>query len=136
MYILDTNALSELRRRDRANPGLAAWVRAAVEARLYLSAMTVFEIELGASRVARRDQAQGAMLRAWIDDTVLMRFADRILPVNAAVAMRAAHLHVPDPRPERDALIAATALVHGMTVITRNVADFTPTGVAVLSPWS
>ena len=97
--------------------------------------MTVFEIELGASRVARRDQAQGAMLRAWIDDTVLMRFADRILPVDAAVAMRAAHLHVPDPRPERDALIAATALVHGMTVITRNVADFTPTGVAVLNPW-
>ena len=136
MYILDTNALSELRRRDRSDPGLASWVRGAVETRLYLSVMTVFEIELGASRIARRDPAQGAMLRAWIDDTVLVRFADRILPINAAVATRAARLHVPDPRPERDALIAATALVHGFTVVTRNVADFEPTGVAVLNPWS
>lgn len=136
MYILDTNALSELRRRDRADPGLTAWVRAAVESRLFLSAVTLFEIELGALRVARRDPAQGAMLRTWIDDAVLVRFADRILPIDVAVAIRAARLHGPDPRPERDALIAATALVHGMTVVTRNVADFEPSGIPVLNPWS
>lgn len=78
---------------------------------------------------------QGRRLREWMDHLVLPEFAERIVPVDAAVALRCAALHVPDPRPERDALIAATALVHGMTIVTRNVADFLPTGVAVLNPW-
>ena len=85
--------------------------------------------------IARRDAAQGAVLRSWIDDQLLPRFEARILAVDAAVAQRCARLHVPDPRAERDALIAATAMVHGLTVVTRNVADFEPTGVALLNPW-
>jgi len=85
--------------------------------------------------VERRDPAQGAILRSWLDDHVLPAFADRVLPVDVVVAQRCASLHVPDPRSDRDALIAATAMVHGMTVVTRNVADFEPTGVRILNPW-
>jgi predicted nucleic acid-binding protein len=95
----------------------------------------LLEIEMGALRIARRDAPQGAVLRAWIDSQVLPTFADRVLPVDAAVARRCAALHVPDLRSERDALIGATALVHGMTVVTRNQADFIPMGVALLNPW-
>ena len=86
--------------------------------------------------VERRDERQGAVLRSWLEERVLVQYADRLLPVDLAVARRAAALHVPDPRPERDALIAATALVHGLVVVTRNVSDFAPTGVEVLDPWS
>jgi predicted nucleic acid-binding protein len=75
------------------------------------------------------------MFRAWMDNHVLPEFAARVLPVDTAVAQRCARLHVPDRRAERDALIAATALVHGMTIVTRNIADFEPTGVPVLNPW-
>jgi toxin FitB len=90
---------------------------------------------LGALQIARKDAAQGAILRAWIDDQILSRFEGRILAVDTAVAQRCARLHVPDPRAERDALIAATAMVHGLTVVTRDVADFEPMGVALLNPW-
>jgi predicted nucleic acid-binding protein len=76
------------------------------------------------------------VLRAWLESGVLAGFAGRILPVDIEIARRAAHLHVPDPRPERDAYIAATADIHGMTVVTRHLADFIPTGIATLSPWS
>jgi predicted nucleic acid-binding protein len=94
------------------------------------------ELELGTLLLERRDPIQGAGLRAWMDGHVLPEFADRTLPVDSEVALRCARLHVPDPRPERDALIAATALTHGMTVVTRDVADFEPTGVRVLNPWN
>ena len=93
------------------------------------------EIELGALLIGRRDPAQGAVLRGWLEDRLLPTFASRILPVDTIIARRCARLHVPDPQPERDAMIAATALVHGMTVVTRNVADFKPSGVPVLNPW-
>lgn len=135
MFVLDTNVISELRRPTRTDPRLLAWASATPTSRLFLSAITLLEIEMGALRVARRDQAQGRLLRAWIDDQVLPTFGERILAVDAAVALRCAQLHVPDPRSERDALIAATALVHGMTVVTRNVADFAPMGVVLLNPW-
>lgn len=135
MYLLDTNVLSGLRKPERANRGLIDWADTVPETLFFLSSLTIFEIELGAARTERRDHQQGRTLRNWINEVVLANFADRILPVDAAVAARAARLHVPDPRPERDALIAATALVHGMTVVTRNVADFEPTGVPVLNPW-
>lgn len=101
----------------------------------FISSITVYELELGILRMEQKDPAQGAVLRAWMDGQVLPRFAERILPVDIAVVQRCARLHVPDPRPERDALIAATALVHGMTVVARNVADFKPTGVGILNPW-
>lgn len=135
MYLLDTNVLSELRRRDRTDANVAAWIDAADPDSLFLSAITVLEVELGALSVARRDAAHGALLRQWIDTRVLPAFAGRILPVDVNVAQACARLHVPDPRAERDALIAATALVHRLTVVTRNVADFAPSGVAVVNPW-
>lgn len=105
-------------------------------ASLYISAITAMELELGILRVERRDAAQGEKLRTWMRTRVLPEFVERTLPIDAAVALRCARLHVPDPRSERDAYIAATALVHGMTVVTRNLADFEPTGVRLLNPWN
>jgi toxin FitB len=135
MFLLDTNVLSELRRRDRTHVRVGAWASAVPATDLYLSAITILEIEAGALLLARRDKAQGAMLRSWIDGQVLRAFAGRILPVDTAVAQRCARLHVPDPRAERDALIAATALVHGLKVVTRNVSDFAPMQCELVNPW-
>ena len=101
----------------------------------YLSSISILEVEIGAQRMSRRDPAQGATLRQWIDKVLLPQFEGRILPVDTAIAQRCAALHVPDPRADRDALIAATALVHGMTVVTRNTQDFAPLGIALLNPW-
>jgi predicted nucleic acid-binding protein len=134
-YLLDTNVLSEMRRQDKMNAGVKAWADSVAIADQYLSAITLLEIELGVLSVSRRDKAQAAILRSWIDTRVLPSFAGRILSVDATVALRCAQLHVPDPRPELDALIAATALVHGLQVVTRNVADFQPMGVKLLNPW-
>lgn len=137
MFLLDTNVVSELRkvRLGKADPNVARWADEVDPADLYLSVIVVQELEIGIRLAERRDPAQGAIFRAWLEAQVLPAFAGRILPVDIAVALRSAALHVPDPRPVRDALIAATALVHRMTVITRNVADFAPTGVSVLNPW-
>jgi predicted nucleic acid-binding protein len=135
MFILDTNIISELRRPEKCDPKVAAWAASIPLANIFLSAVTIFEIELGALSVERRDAAQGRILRAWIDEQVMPRFDKRILPFDTAVAQRCARLHVPDPRAERDAMIAATALVHGMTVVTRNVADFQSMAVPILNPW-
>lgn len=138
MYLLDTNVVSELRRAKtgKANPHVVVWAERVSVASLFLSAVTVLELEMGVLLIERRDPAQGTLLRAWLDERVLPAFAGRILPVDTAVARRCARLHVPDPRSERDALIAATALVHGLTVVTRNVADFAPMGVEILDPWT
>ncbi len=137
MFLLDTNVLSELRKAGdrKANSNVIAWLSSVDAATLYLSAMTLLEIELGILLMERRDAAQGARLRTWMTHHVMPEFLDRTLPVDAAVALRCASLPVPDPRGERDALIAATALVHSMTVVTRNVADFEATGVPLLNPW-
>jgi len=135
MFLLDTNVLSELRRVNRMDPRVAAWSDAVDPSDFFLSAITILEIEIGTLTIQHRDQVQGTMFRAWIDNTVLPTFKGRILPVDTAVAQRGARLHVPDPRAERDALIAATALVHRLKVVTRNVADFQPMGVDVVNPW-
>lgn len=136
-YLLDTNVISELRKPERrAAPAVRSWVSSRAPSDLYLSAITVLEIEVGISRVSRRDQTQAGRLRTWLEDGVLKVFAGRVLSIDVPVARQAARLHVPDPRPERDALIAATAAVHGLTVVTRNVADFEPMGTAVIDPWS
>jgi predicted nucleic acid-binding protein len=137
MFLLDTNVISELRKAGdgRANPRVTAWLSRVDAANLYLSAVTLMELELGVLLIARRDQRQGDRLRAWLDAYVLPEFAERTLPIDATVALRCARLHVPNPCPERDAFIAATALVHGMSVVTRNVADFKATGVALVNPW-
>ena len=137
MYLLDTNVVSELRKvqAGRADANVAAWVATVDAADLFVSAITLLELEIGVLSIERKDTAQGQMLRDWLEQQVLPEFATRVLPVDTAVARRCARLHVPDKRAERDALIAATALVHGMTLVTRNQVDFQPTGVRVLNPW-
>ena len=137
-YLLDTNVVSELPkiRLGKADRYVAQWADIVDASDLYLSVITVQELEIGVLLADRRDPPQGAVFRAWLNHQVLPAFADRILSVDTAVVQRSARLHVPDPRPVRDGLIAATALVHGLTVVTRNIADFEPPGVAVLNPWS
>ena len=135
-YLLDTNVISELRKpASRADRSVRAWASARKPSELHLSAITILEIELGIARLGRHDQAQAARLRAWLEEDVLEVFSGRILPIGVAEVRRAAWLQLPDPRPERDALIAATAIVHDLTVATRNVGDFAPMGVAVVDPW-
>lgn len=136
MFVLDTNVVSQLRRPEKADRKVLAWATIIPLASIFLSVVTLLELELGALSIARKDEAQGRVLRSWIDDQILPRFEGRMLAIDTAVALRCASLHVPDPRAERDALIAATALVHGMTIVTRNVADFERTGVQILNPWS
>ena len=137
MFMLDTNVVSELRKAKagKADPRVAAWASGVAAGSLYISVITVLELETGVLLVARRDAAQGAILGSWLHGHVLPAFAGRVLDVDTAVAQCCAKLHVPDPRAERDALIAATALVHGMTVVTRNMVDFQSTGVPILNPW-
>ena len=137
LYLLDTNVVSELRKvsAGRADPQVARWQAAVQPGDCFVSVMTMMEIEIGVLRLERRDARQGAALRAWLEDQVRPQFIDRTLAVDTNVAHACAALHVPDPRPERDALIAATALVHGLTVVTRNTADFAATGVPLLDPW-
>ena len=135
MYLLDTNVVSELRRPTRANPNVVAWASAAPASALFLSAITVLELERGVLLVERKDAAQGEILRSWLDTRLLPAFADRVLPIDVAVARRCARLHVPDPHSERDALIAATASVYGFTVVTRHAKVFEDTGVETVNPW-
>lgn len=135
MFILDTNVVSELRQPKKADPKVLAWASTQPIAAQFVSAITILEIELGVLQKERKDATQGAILRKWLDGHVLPQFAGRILALDHIVAMKCARLHVPDPRAERDAIIAATALVHGMTVVTRNIDDFTATGVPLLNPW-
>lgn len=137
MYLLDTNVVSELRRTrtGRADQNVLAWTNSIPLSNQFLSAISVLEIEIGALRVEHRDPVQGAALRSWIEEYVLPAFVGRILPVDTAVAQVCARLHVPDQSSYRDAFIAATALVHEMTVVTRNVSDFISTGVEILNPW-
>ena len=136
MFLLDTNVISELRKPEgRVAPEVVQWVSTQSSTSLYVSMVTLYELEVGVRRLARRDDAGGRRLRRWIDDQFLQAFGDRLLLLDADVARQAAALQVPYPRPERDMYIAATALVHGMTLVTRNVNDFASTGVALLDPW-
>lgn len=137
-FLLDTNVVSELRKAKagKADPNVVAWGAEVPSSSLFLSAITVLELETGVLQMERRDPVQGAILRTWMDRRVLPAFSGRVLPVDTDVALRCASLHVPDPRSERDALIAATALVHGMTVVTRNVVDFVGMNVVILNPWA
>ena len=138
MFVLDTNVVSELRKLGdgRADARVIAWITGQDAASFYISALTLMELEIGILRIERRDAGQGERLRRWMDRRVLPEFRERTLPVDTAVALKCARLHVPDPRAERDALIAATAMVHGMTVVTGNLADFEATGVTLIDPWT
>lgn len=135
MFILDTNVVSELRKARKADPNVRKWADALPAANLYISAITVLELELGILRIERRDRKQGAVLRAWMEAHVLPTFAGRVLGIDTPVARKCAALHVANPRSDRDALIAATAHVHGMTIATRNGKDFQSMGVNLVNPW-
>ena len=137
MILVDTNVVSELRkaRAGKADPNVVAWAQSVRPGDLHLSVVTLQEIETGVLLRERADPRQGAALRRWLEGKVLRAFAGRILPVTIPIARRCAALHVPDPRPVRDALIAATALVHGFTIVTRNAKDFAPPGVPTINPW-
>lgn len=137
MYVLDTNVISELRKAGagRADANVVAWASKLATGTLYISAVTVLELELGILSLERRDLPQAAILRVWMQSHVLPAFVGRVLPVDTAVALQCAQLHVPNRRAERDAMIAATAMVHGMSVVTRNVTDFEGTGAMLVNPW-
>lgn len=137
MYLLDTNVISEIRKMKsgKADANVTTWIRSVNAATLYISVITVLELEQGILGKEREDAAQGAILRNWFENQVLPTFSDFTLNIDAAVAQRCAQLHVPNKKGERDALIAATALVHDMTVVTRNTKDFKDTPVALLNPW-
>lgn len=135
-YLLDTNVVSELRKpHGKADENVRAWAAARPAAELYLSVVTILEIERGIAQVGRRDELQAQRLQRWLEDELLDVFRARILPLDVPAARRTARLHVPDPRPERDALIAGTALAHNMTIATRNIRDFESMGVPVINPW-
>jgi predicted nucleic acid-binding protein len=136
MFLLDTNVLSELRRPERASSQVVAWAREIDPGDMFISVISLLELDAGALLVGRRDPTQETVLRRWIEGTVIPAFANRILPVDLAVARRCSPLHVPDKRPERDALIGATALTHRLTVATRNIRDFEPMGVPLVDPWT
>jgi predicted nucleic acid-binding protein len=139
MFILDTNVVSELRKATagKADVGVTAWANEVPAPLMFLSVISLHELEHGVLLAERRDPSQGALLRQWLNSRVVPAFADRMLAVDADVALRAAALHVPDPAPFRDALIAATAQVHEMTVVTRNVKDFVRfVGTEVVNPWA
>lgn len=137
MYLLDTNVISELRKSKsgKSNKNVIAWAKEVSPSSLFLSVITILELETGVLLLERRDPSQGHILRSWLDVHVLPAFSERILPVDVAVAQRCAKLHIPNPHSDRDAIIAATALVYGMIVVTRNVSDFESTGVKLLNPW-
>ena len=137
MFILDTNVVSELRKAKagKADTNVVAWAASQDPSALFLSAITLLELEMGVRLAERRDSAQGAVLRAWMADRVLPAFEGRVLPVDSPVALCCAALHVPDPRSDRDAMIAATGIIHSMPIVTRNVADFESTGVKIINPW-
>jgi predicted nucleic acid-binding protein len=136
-YLLDTNVISELRKSAaRTEPNVRAWAQQQSTSELSISVITVMEIEIGVARLERRDPSQGQTLRTWLERDLLAAFDTRTLPVDLDVVRRAAVMHVPDPRPERDVLIAATALTHNLVVVTRNIADFRRLGVELLNPWN
>jgi predicted nucleic acid-binding protein len=137
MYILDTNIISELRKgkAGKANQNVIKWANSISASNLYISVITILELEMGILSKERKDPSQGAILRSWFNNHVIPAFAERILPIDTAIAQRCARLYVPNPCSDRDALIAATALVHGMTLVTKNTCDFEKTGLEIINPW-
>ncbi len=137
MYLLDTNVISELRKAKskKINKNVAKWAQGISAASLFLSVITILELETGILSIERKDSSQGAVLRTWIDTYVLPVFSEHILPVDIAVAQRCAKLYIPDRKSDRDSIIAATALVHGMIIVTRNIKDYDQTGVKLVNPW-
>jgi len=137
MFLLDTNVISELRKVEfgKADPNVARWATCVDADELFLSVMTVMELETGVLQLERKDQQAGRVLRGWLN-VVLHEFKNRILPFNLEDATCCARLHIPDRRAKINAFICATAKIHAMTVVTRNTKDFTHAGVSLLNPWN
>lgn len=137
MYLLDTPVIAELRRAKsgRADPHVTTWAGGVASQNMFMSALSLLELEGGVAQVERKDRATGGLLRTWLDEQVMKAFDGRILAVDTAVVKKRASLHFHEPRNDRDALMAATALVHGLTLVTRNVAAFRTGRVKVFNPW-
>jgi predicted nucleic acid-binding protein len=137
MYLLDTNVISELRKAgsNRADSNVLAWAMDKPTSSLFISAVTILEIEMGILQLERNDAKQAAIYRTWLNSHVLKAFSDRILPFDTSVALKCAQLHVPNPKSERDAIIAATAIVHGLTLVSRNEKDFKHIDIELINPW-
>jgi len=135
MFLLDTNVISELRKADKADFHVVDWARKIPPSEMFVSVISIMELRMGILRLARKDTRQADVLSRWLDTLVLPTFSGRILSIDLTVANQCAVLHVPDPRSDRDALIAATAIVYGFTVVTRNIKDFRETGVSLINPW-
>lgn len=137
MYLLDTNIVSESRKlgTSRIDPHAAIWLSEIDAETTFVSAMTIFELEIGVQRMERRDAKQGAALRRWFQDQIMTIYEHRTLPLTRAVALICAGLHIPDSKSERDAWIAATALDAKLTLVSRNVADFANMGVGLFNPF-
>lgn len=133
-WLLDTNVLSELRKQDRASPQVMAWFDAVHDADLFTSVLVLGEIRRGIASIRRRDPSAANALDAWLG-RMQTAFHDRVLPVTSGVCDRWGRLNVPDPVPTVDGLLAATALEHGMTLVTRSTRDVLRTGVPVLNPF-
>ncbi len=137
MFLLDTNVVSELRKVsiNKADKNVIAWAKKQSVGCLFISSISILEIEMGILQKERKDPQQAAILRTWLNTHVLKAFSDRVLPFDTSIAIQCAKLHVPDPKSERDAMIGATAKVHGMTLVTRNVEDFKHMKLDILNPW-
>ena len=133
--LVDTNVVSELRKGPRCDPRVARWFDTVAAEDMFLSVVTIGEIRLGIERIRRRDPRAARVLEEWLAQ-LLVDHADRILPVDAAVAEDWGRMNVPDPVPVLDGLMAATAKVNGLTLATRNVKDVARTGVAVVNPFA
>ena len=136
-YLLDTNVVSEMRKikSGRANARVTEWAESVLPSVLYISVITLQELEIGILGVERRDPSAGVHLRDWLEQRVIPAFSGRVISVDSNVALHSAAFHVPDPRPFRDGLIGATASYHGMTLVTRNTRDFEYLETALLNPW-
>jgi toxin FitB len=137
MYLLDTNVISESRKlgTPRVDPRAARWLAEVDAETSFISAMTIFELERGVRQMERRDTKQGFALRRWLNDQIMTTYEHRTLPLSRAVALICADLHIPDPKSERDAWIAATSIDAGLILVTRNVADFDNMGVTLINPF-
>lgn len=135
MFLLDTNVVSELRRGRNANEAVRLWAAGQDPATQFLSVVSIQELQYGILLKRRRDPAEAAKIEAWLRNQIMRDFDGRIIVVDTEIALAVAALHVPVRRPERDAWIAATALLHSLTVVTRNTRDFLDAGVELLNPW-